>query len=101
MPTLIAPKQTESHPPGKSRNVSEAAKRTASTGEFGANITNQSAIDNALRAVSGNSVDKGSKRLRNFTPASAKVIDEEDEPRRSSPRVRLTPFFEDVINPND
>ncbi|KAG6004399.1 hypothetical protein E4U21_001119 [Claviceps maximensis] len=40
-------------------------------------------------------LDKGMKRSRNFTPASSRVIDEEDEPRRASPRVRLTPFVED------
>ena len=49
-----------------------------------------------LRTISGNSLDKGGKRTRNFTPASAKAIDEEDEPQRASPRVRLTPFVEDI-----
>ncbi|KAI1437652.1 hypothetical protein GGR50DRAFT_52416 [Xylaria sp. CBS 124048] len=32
--------------------------------------------------------EKVIKRPRQFTPASAKAIDDEDEPRRSSPRVR-------------
>lgn len=32
------------------------------------------------------------KRTRNFTPASAKAIDEEDEPRRLSPHVRIAGF---------
>ncbi|KAH6623696.1 hypothetical protein F5144DRAFT_369851 [Chaetomium tenue] len=32
------------------------------------------------------------KRSRNFTPASVKAIDEEDEPRRASPHVRATGF---------
>ncbi|KAL5894973.1 hypothetical protein ACKVWC_000192 [Pyricularia oryzae] len=36
--------------------------------------------------------DRCNKRLRNFTPASIKAIDEEDEPRRVSPRLRATPF---------
>jgi hypothetical protein len=33
---------------------------------------------------------KGTKRVRNFTPASARAIDEEDEPRRRSPSLRQT-----------
>ncbi|KAJ8125301.1 hypothetical protein O1611_g8339 [Lasiodiplodia mahajangana] len=36
----------------------------------------------------GSGSDKGIKRTRQFTPASAKAIDDEDEPRRSSPRGR-------------
>jgi len=35
-----------------------------------------------------------SKRPRNFTPASARVIDEEDEPRRTSPQVQVGGFAE-------
>jgi hypothetical protein len=101
VPTVIAPQQIQNHQHPKSRNVSESVKRTASNGDFGANITNQPLADTALRAVSGNSMEKVSKRSRNFTPASAKVIDKEDEPRRPSPRVRLTPFLEDVIHPID
>ncbi|KAG5926474.1 hypothetical protein E4U42_003273 [Claviceps africana] len=59
-----------------------AARKCATEGEDEKTVT---------RAVS----DKGVKRNRNFTPASSRVIDEEDEPRRASPRVRLTPFVED------
>ncbi|KAK3292002.1 NADH dehydrogenase-like protein [Chaetomium fimeti] len=41
-----------------------------------------------------NKVNSGipTKRSRNFTPASVKAIDEEDEPRRASPHVRGTGF---------
>ncbi|KAK4162434.1 hypothetical protein QBC43DRAFT_79194 [Cladorrhinum sp. PSN259] len=38
----------------------------------------------------------GTKRTRNFTPASARAIDEEDEPRRVSPRMRIAGFGVDV-----
>jgi hypothetical protein len=93
LPTTIPPMQTTGHPPGKSRNTSETSERTASIGEFGAS-TNNSEV--ALRAVSGNSVGKGDRRSRDFTPASSKKIDGEDEPRLASPRVRLTPFIEDA-----
>ncbi|GAB0136942.1 hypothetical protein EsDP_00005226 [Epichloe bromicola] len=41
--------------------------------------------------------DKGMKRSRNFTPASSRVKDDEDEPRRASPRIRLTPLVEDDV----
>lgn len=41
--------------------------------------------------------DKGMKRSRNFTPASSRVKDDEDEPRRASPRIRLTPLVEDDL----
>ena len=45
--------------------------------------------------ANASALEKGLKRIRNFTPASARAIDEEDEPRRRSPRIRLTPFAED------
>lgn len=38
--------------------------------------------------------ERGMKRIRNFTPSSARAIDDEDEPRRLSPRVRLTSFLD-------
>lgn len=68
-----------------------------SPGEFGANITNLSPADDTAAAL-GASMDKGTKRVRNFTPASSRAIDEEDEPRRASPRVRLSPFAEVVLD---
>lgn len=37
---------------------------------------------------------KGAKRMRNFISVSSRAIDEEDETRRLSPRVRLTSFLE-------
>jgi hypothetical protein len=36
--------------------------------------------------------EKGNKRTRTFTPASARAIDEEDEPRRGSPGQRMGSF---------
>ncbi|KAK3376803.1 hypothetical protein B0T24DRAFT_229909 [Lasiosphaeria ovina] len=76
---------------GGSRNVSAA--------EFGSNITNFSmgSVNHGDASVGvpnmgvGNS-NLGMKRTRNFTPVSAKVIDEEDEPRRASPHVRVAGF---------
>lgn len=69
----------------------ETATCDPSTSHVGANLMGESMPDNALRAVSGNS-DKGNKRIRNFTPASSKAIDETDEPSRRSPRIRLSLF---------
>lgn len=69
--------------------------RRASAGEFGTEITNQATPSQTYAgiAASGNPPGSGSekcaKRNRNFTPASAKAIDEEDEPRRISPRMRI------------
>ncbi|KAM4054298.1 NADH dehydrogenase (ubiquinone)-like protein [Hirsutella rhossiliensis] len=56
-------------------------------------------VDVKDAAVGGAGVitaEKGTKRIRNYTPASVRAIDEEDEPRRGSPRVRLTPFTNEV-----
>ncbi|ROV89381.1 hypothetical protein VSDG_08639 [Cytospora chrysosperma] len=69
--------------------------RRTSAGEFGRDITNTVSPNQtyagvaASGAVSGSSSDKGTKRSRTFTPASAKVIDVEDEPRCASPRMRI------------
>ncbi|KAF7561416.1 hypothetical protein G7046_g2725 [Stylonectria norvegica] len=70
-----------------------SAQRTPSVGRFGANIANLAEQDATLDvpASLGISSEKGTKRVRNFTPRSTKVV-EEDEPRGGSPRMRLTPF---------
>ncbi|KND90082.1 hypothetical protein TOPH_05293 [Tolypocladium ophioglossoides CBS 100239] len=79
-------------------NSPEAVQRVSSMGgELSAGVNNLSTCDTPLSAASGNSVEKGTKRVRNFTPASARAIEEEDEPRRGSPRVRLTPFTERAV----
>lgn len=95
--------------------VATSSSSTSSCGEFacmGANIgsdhsgTSLSSLGNtssgpaepsSSSGQSGSSALGGSKttnngtapkRLRNFTPASVKAIDEEDEPRRTSPHTR-------------
>ncbi|KUI60948.1 hypothetical protein VP1G_08136 [Cytospora mali] len=66
--------------------------RRASAGEFGRDMTNTMSPNQtyagvaASAATTGSSSDNGTKRSRNFTPASSKAIDLEDEPRRASPR---------------
>ena len=81
------------------------ASRNSSANDFGVNLTNngaglgpscspmpisqhsfvEAATDgNSPKALSTNVCNVGSRRARNFTPISAKVIDEEDEPRKSS-----------------
>ncbi|ROW00020.1 hypothetical protein VPNG_08359 [Cytospora leucostoma] len=73
--------------------------RLPSAGEFGRDMTNTATPNQtyagvaASGAVPGSGSDKGTKRSRNFTPASAKVIDVEDEPRRASPRMRVATAF--------
>ncbi|KAG5916273.1 hypothetical protein E4U61_003824 [Claviceps capensis] len=42
--------------------------------------------------------DKGAKRNRTtFTPVSSRILDDEDEPRRASPRVRMASYAEDDV----
>ena len=78
--------------------------------EFGTDITNTTCktggpSSGSQAPISGNNADglpslgsgdgSGSaapKRPRNFTPASVKAIDEEDEPRRVSPHLRIGGF---------
>ena len=77
----------------------EPVERVASLGgELSSGVSNLSTNDTPLSGSSGNSTGKGRKRSRQFTPASARVIDEEDEPRRGSPRARLTPFTQSATD---
>ncbi|KAI1810495.1 hypothetical protein GGS20DRAFT_594327 [Poronia punctata] len=64
--------------------------------EFGHDLTNSGLYygnpngesNMACESRAGNGSDKATKRTRQFTPASAKAIDDEDEPRRSGSRPR-------------
>ncbi|KAG8156724.1 hypothetical protein KVR01_013329 [Diaporthe batatas] len=73
--------------------------RHSSAGDFGKDITNTASPGQTYAGVAasgnghGSGSEKGTKRSRNFTPASAKAIDEEDEPRRVSPRLRAATIF--------
>lgn len=84
---------------------STGGSRAASAGEFGANLTNVSESSIPVAPMAGVAttastspattltqnnvnIDKGAKRSRTFTATSAKAIDDEDEPRRVSPRQR-------------
>ena len=73
--------------------------RRASVGEFGRDITNTASPNQTYAGVTasctgpGSGSEKGAKRGRTFTPASARAIDEEDEPRRASPRMRVATTF--------
>lgn len=93
--------------PPSSRTFSGVfSQHSGSAGDFGQNLTNFNAFSQPTKDVStpgasgvigeprvgsgmGPGSDKGTKRTRHFTPASSKAIDDEDEPRRSSPRVRV------------
>lgn len=63
--------------------------------ELRTEMANECTPEAMLRLISGN-FEKGTKRTLNFTSASAKVIDEEDDPRRHSPGSHLTPFPESI-----
>ena len=78
-----------------SRGNSPCEQRISSFGDFGIDIINTTGQGQPLETPPGSALDTASKRIRNFTPASARVIDEEDEPRRPSPRARLSAFMDD------
>lgn len=90
IPISLAGSQTKSP---KNLTYSDVNQRTPSMSKFGANLANLSGQENIMEVAHGPS-DKGNKRVRHFTPGSAKTIEEDDEPRRASPRIRLTPFAE-------
>ncbi|SPQ24860.1 48ac7aee-4810-46c8-84d6-f8556c4a085b [Thermothielavioides terrestris] len=79
--SLATPNSTGQTEPGSSN----APNGVAALGSGGGGTNNASGGGNG----SGNAV---AKRTRNFTPASVRAIDEEDEPRRASPRVRVAGY---------
>ncbi|KAI2626352.1 hypothetical protein GGS21DRAFT_270265 [Xylaria nigripes] len=83
-------------PPGQTTFSSAFSQRSLSGPEFGDDLTNSAIIfthgnmESSMMAESrtGSNSEKTIKRPRQFTPASSKAIDDEDEPRLSSPRSR-------------
>ena len=94
LPSGTAPSQVNSPQLMPARNGLETGQRTSSLGDFEDSLTVDASPEAVLRAVSGNS-EKGTKRTRSFTPMSAKAIDVEDEPRRTSPHIRLSAFIDE------
>ncbi|KAK0702541.1 hypothetical protein B0T21DRAFT_388100 [Apiosordaria backusii] len=64
-------------------------------------LADQPVFSGSSRSTSVGELCQGSgvKRNRTFTPASARVIDDEDEPRRASPCVRIGGFGSDIDTP--
>ncbi|KAI1820150.1 hypothetical protein F4861DRAFT_543223 [Xylaria intraflava] len=87
---------TSNSPPSQSTFSGIFSQRSLSGPEFGDDLTNSAILfthgnmesNVAAECRIGSNCEKAVKRPRQFTPASAKAIDDEDEPRRSSPRVR-------------
>ncbi|KAI3323476.1 hypothetical protein HD806DRAFT_544219 [Xylariaceae sp. AK1471] len=87
---------TTNSPPSQSTFSGVFSQRSLSGPEFGNDLTNSGILfshgttDSSVAVESriGSGSNKAIRRTRQFTPASAKVIDDEDEPRRSSPRGR-------------
>ncbi|KAI1176177.1 hypothetical protein F4777DRAFT_280513 [Nemania sp. FL0916] len=83
-------------PPSQSSFSGVFSHRSFSGPEFGNDLTNSGilftheSIDPEMLTENriGSGSDKGIKRTRQFTPASVKAIDDEDEPNRNSPKVR-------------
>jgi uncharacterized protein (DUF2235 family) len=57
--------------------------------ELSESCQNENAAVNTIRSISSITNVSGTKRQRVVTPAASKVIDDEDEPRKS-PSVRIT-----------
>lgn len=87
---------TASPSPLSAAFTSAAASRNASVGDTGSNLATVSnqVTPLPLRNSSATSLNVGvgssRKRGRNYAPASAKAIDEEDQPLRPSPHLRTT-----------
>ncbi|KAI0437136.1 hypothetical protein F4803DRAFT_566297 [Xylaria telfairii] len=87
---------TSNSPPSHGTFSSVFSQRSFSGAEFGNDLTNAGILfthgngeaNATIEGRVGSGSDKGIKRTRHFTPASAKAIDDEDEPRRNSPRGR-------------
>lgn len=101
----------ENVPPGSGAVFSENCSRNTSAGDrelstagvisgggsggaFLAETTNSGGPGTGNTGVGGLVLSErtSTKRTRTFTPASARAIDEEDEPRRVSPHVRIAGF---------
>lgn len=84
---------------GESSGSGPTFSRRTSAGEFGRDMTNTTSPNQTYAGVAASGTaqssgsEKGTKRGRNFTPASAKAIDLEDEPRRASPQMRISTTF--------
>lgn len=98
---------TTNSPPSHGAFSGVFSHRSISGPEFGNDLTNVGMLFSHGNAESNASTesricsgpDKTIRRSRQFTPASAKAIDDEDEPRRSSPRGR-TGLSEQVVEWN-
>lgn len=95
-------KSSNNSPPSARTLSGVFSARSASAGEFGHDLTNindftnrdadptSTGIPNTDVCITNDlGLAKDAKRTRHFTPASSKVIDDADEPRRGSPRIRL------------
>lgn len=106
---MLPPHAVPRGPPEASSDMpfysSSTSSRVCSSGDLLASFSNASegsaaplltatasGANNTVTPLGEAAPDRCNKRLRNFTPASIKAIDEEDEPRRISPRLRATTF---------
>ncbi|KAK4176752.1 hypothetical protein QBC36DRAFT_328540 [Triangularia setosa] len=64
-------------------------------------LSDQPVFPSSSRSTSAGELgySSGVKRNRTFTPASSRAIDDEDEPRRVSPCVRIAGFGSDIDTP--
>lgn len=87
---------TASTSPCSAAFTSSTASRNASNTDFGSGLGAIGSVgtpmplrnSSAASLNAGGMVGSGRKRARNFTPASSKAIDDEDQPLRPSPHMR-------------
>lgn len=93
---------TASTSPCSAAFTSATASRKASNPDFGPNLgaigtgaTTVPLRNSSAASLNAAGLGSGRKRTRNFTPASSKAIDDEDQPLRPSPHMRTSFGMED------
>ncbi|KAH6657508.1 hypothetical protein BKA67DRAFT_655772 [Truncatella angustata] len=72
-----------------------SSRSASGTADFGQDLANVNPVTTFMNADSNG--DKVPKRSRNATPASHRALDEDEEPKRSTPHVRIG-FGDDMAN---
>lgn len=96
-PIPVPRKTSSTNSPPSSRTFSGVFSSRSASGsvEFGQNLTNVNPVVTFMNAESNG--EKVAKRSRHATPASVRALEEDDEPKRSTPKVRIG-FGEDMAN---
>ncbi|KAI4601499.1 hypothetical protein KJ359_011628 [Pestalotiopsis sp. 9143b] len=95
MPASTHKCSTPSSPPSSRTFSGVFSSRSGSTGDdLGHSIAS---VNPAATLINPGSGKKAAKRSRHATPASVRALEEEEEPRQSTPRIRIG-FGESMVN---